>query len=359
MVIIKSQKNTLIPVMKPKLPTYNKIKKYLKVIDKNRIYSNQGPLVKELAVRYGNLFKVDSECIVAVNNGTQALIAGALNLKFNRIRIPIFTFPAGASFKILTKYKIEYSDIDIKTWTLETIKSKNFLNLYVTPFGSSINDKSILSKNNYIIDAAASVLNLNFDKISLNENTIIMVSLHATKILGMGEGALLICGTPDLAKKIRRFINFGFDSERAINAIGTNLKMSEYSAAVGHSALDGISSSKNLWFDLNKIRNEVNNELKLNPTFVNPNDITPYWIVQLNSKKERDKLIFSLKKEKIESRIWWGQGLHKEPFFKNEKDKIYPNADLIAQSYLGLPFFIDISDAEINRIVKVLSSFRG
>ena len=60
-----------------------------------------------------------------------------------------------------------------------------------------------------------------------------LVSLHATKVLGAGEGGFVLCDNRDLVVDIRRRMNFGFRGSREAMVPAFNAKLSEYHAAVG------------------------------------------------------------------------------------------------------------------------------
>jgi dTDP-4-amino-4,6-dideoxygalactose transaminase len=65
------------------------------------------------------------------------------------------------------------------------------------------------------------------------------ISFHATKTFPMGEAGAVICSKEN-AKKIKQFINFGFDDNRNPVIYGTNAKVSEYTCAIGLAVLDKI-----------------------------------------------------------------------------------------------------------------------
>jgi PAS domain S-box-containing protein len=74
-----------------------------------------------------------------------------------------------------------------------------------------------------------------------------VVSLHATKVLGIGEGGFVLCDDPALTRSIRARTNFGFDGTREANVPAFNAKMSEYHAAVGNAALDEWRNARADW----------------------------------------------------------------------------------------------------------------
>jgi dTDP-4-amino-4,6-dideoxygalactose transaminase len=354
---IDFNKHDFIPVNKPRLPKHSTLLKYLSLIDENKIYSNFGPLEVDLRRRYAELFRVGRDQIVLVNNGTQGLISSALTSGYSKVCIPSFSCATIGSLILQTRMEHKFVDIDLDNWTLNVEDNySKYLNLFVLPFGSSINNLNILSQPNVLIDAEASIFNLDLNGIKMNANLVIMVSLHATKPLGGVEGGILICGSSEKASELREFITFGFSGHKTINRSGSNMKMSEYSAAVCHSTLDFIEITRKKWHDLNLIRNKINDVIGINPNFLNPNDITPYWIIQLKDSDERLDLINKLNKNKIEFRLWWGRGPYKEKAFEDNSKQTFKNAEYVADRYLGLPFFEDINQSELSRIIEVLSN---
>ncbi len=346
-----------IPVMKPKLSEFSSLQKYIKRINYDRSYSNLGQLETDLRIRYSKLMGVESDQIVLVNNGTQGLICAALLSGYDKVCIPAFASAAVGSLISQSRMKYKFVDINKKSWTLdENQLDHKDLNLFVLPFGSSIKNLKILEQPNMLIDATASILNLNLKDVAVDSNLVIFVSLNATKILGGGGGAILVCGSSEKAKELSKFINFGFSSNGAIDIMDSNMKMSEYAVAACHASLDLYDDIHKKWRDLNAKRNKINKLFDVKPDFLNSEDITPYWIIQLKNRDERSNLIDKLNKRKIEYRFWWGGGLFKEKAFKSELTQYFENTNHVVDTYLGLPFYEDIDDLKISRIIEVLGS---
>ena len=53
-------KGESIPVFRPTLPKFTQVQKYIKMIDDSHIYSNRGPLVRLLEVKYSEYFLTKS-----------------------------------------------------------------------------------------------------------------------------------------------------------------------------------------------------------------------------------------------------------------------------------------------------------
>jgi dTDP-4-amino-4,6-dideoxygalactose transaminase len=92
-----------VPVLRPRLPTAERLLPYLRRIDLTRIYSNHGPLGSELAERLASMLQLPEGGIVCAGSGTAAL-AGAVLATAGRgtparplALLPAFTFVATAA----------------------------------------------------------------------------------------------------------------------------------------------------------------------------------------------------------------------------------------------------------------------
>ena len=67
-----------------------------------------------------------------------------------------------------------------------------------------------------------------------------MFSFHATKPIAIGEGGLVCSRDPDLAAKVSRLANFGFDAHHRVAEPGLNAKLDEWHAATALAAIDRL-----------------------------------------------------------------------------------------------------------------------
>lgn len=65
-------------------------------------------------------------------------------------------------------------------------------------------------------------------------------SFHATKFINAGEGGAVVTDDDDLAAKMRLMTNFGFRTYDDVIHVGTNGKMTEFSAAMGLTNLEAM-----------------------------------------------------------------------------------------------------------------------
>jgi len=258
------------PLKKTKLVSYKKIIPYLKKIDSSRWYSNFGPLSDDFKSRLSKKFHVHHNQIELVCNATQGLSLAiqTLNIPTNTYcAVPSLTFPATISAITHAGLKPYFIDIDPINFmvTIESIlKLKKVLGsklstvIPVSFFGKTLNLKEwerLQKKINVkvIIDSAWSFDN--FQPSTLPQ----VISLHATKVLGIGEGGVVISKDKNFIKNFKKSINYGFTTNRDIIVKGTNAKMSEYTAAIGLASLDEWDKRKK---KIHKITNYYISKLK-------------------------------------------------------------------------------------------------
>ena len=75
----------------------------------------------------------------------------------------------------------------------------------------------------------------------------VVVSLHATKVLGAGEGGIVVFGDVESADRFRAFTNLGFERTRTSERHGVNGKLPEATAAYALAALDGWELEEQQW----------------------------------------------------------------------------------------------------------------
>ena len=205
------------------------------------------------------------------------------------------------------------------------------------------------------MDAAASLGYYMQNPVKLNMNQSFVFSLHATKVLGIGEGGIAVFGDPEKANEFRSWINFGFSGSRDSKILGTNAKMSEMQAAYGHAVLDNWEIEKQEWLIVRKKAIQVERDF---PELFNHNlemDVSPYWLSYSNPERKVE-IVKTFKKLNIETRDWWSRGLHNMPAFSKYKDKHFPITEKVADSSVGLPFFRDMKDSDFDRIHEALSN---
>ena len=145
--------------MKPKLAKFEMAEPYLRLIDLNRIFTNYGPLVKQVENRYANYLGVKAENVVALVNATLA-IQGCVQLsRVQKWAIPNFTFAATAHAVALAGKDLQLVEVNATDWkiNLDYVPTKSIGVIPVMPFGSPVNIRDYSDWDYVVIDAAASL----------------------------------------------------------------------------------------------------------------------------------------------------------------------------------------------------------
>ena len=229
-----------------KLANSNQLMKYLKKIDRNRYYSNFGPLYERTRSLVKKKLNLKNNDVILTSSGHSSLLAITKYFKTRTkkkfVLCPSFSFYSNPLSIIDSGFKPFFVDISQNNLTIDFNKVEKILKrrtdiaflMVVSPFGIPIDLKFL---NNFqkkmkipiVYDAADSFLNLNKN---IKNDIIISCSFHPTKTLGANESGLIICKN-QISNNIKRIINFGIDDNNSnLNTIGFNGKFSEYDAAI-------------------------------------------------------------------------------------------------------------------------------
>ena len=355
-----------VAVARPRLPTAEAILPHLQRIDTARWYSNFGPLLSEMEERLAARFGEGARIVTTVN-ATQALTLTlqAMDLPKGALcAVPAWTFVATAHAVIQAGLVPWFVDVDPETWMLDAeavtaaIKRAPGPVSAVVPvaaFGAmpdlkAWKDFQESTGVRVVIDAAAA-----FDAANDAELPLV-VSLHATKVLGMGEGGFLATRDQALADRVRQLTTFGFDGSRESLCAATNAKLSEYSAAVGLAALDAWPADRLRWFmTAQTLRRALINTPGVRfQTGWGERWTTSVCVVGLPDGTA-ERVEAALRADDIATRQWWGRGCHVSPAFVTAPCDALPNTQRLANATLGLPFAIDLSASDIARIADSLT----
>jgi dTDP-4-amino-4,6-dideoxygalactose transaminase len=351
-----------IPVMRPMLPTAEHLLPYLKQIDHARIYSNFGPLTLSLERRLGAHFDVPETAVLTVANATLGL---ALALLAQQVRpgtlcvLPAWTFIASAHAAKLAGLVPYFVDVDAGTWAIDPASAADLIArapaqvgavMPVVPFGQPIDlaawDRFRASTGiPVVIDAAAA-----FDSLLATE-TPAVVSLHATKTLGVGEGGFVMSTNQSLIKEIRTRANFGFRTARTAVVPAVNAKLSEYHAAVGLAALDEWPRARAEWA---AVAGAYRRALSESNRVRFQNGFGESWVSSTCNLSVAEfpaaQIEGVLSNAGIDSRRWWGNGAHAHPAIAACPRASLPTTERLVHSTIGVPLFRDMTAADIGRV---------
>ena len=353
-------------VARPELPRSEALLPYLTRIDEARWYSNFGPLLTEFEARLAARFEAGASIVTCVN-GTQALslTLQAMQLpKGSLCALPAYTFVATAHAVLAAGLTPYFLDVDAESWTLRPETVRQALAdapgpiaaaILVAPFGLMPDLSPWLQLREetgvqVIVDAAAA-----FDAVNAAPLPTV-VSLHATKVLGIGEGGFLATDDEALSRRVRQLTTFGFQGSRESGIPATNAKISEYAAAIGLAALDEWPHNRLRWL---RAAQSLRVAMVHLPQVVFQPGWGSSWATSVCCVRLPDGSAAateaSLKRQGVETRRWWGLGCQTNPAFADCPKGALTNTDRLGGSVIGLPFSIDLDNDQISRVATALA----
>ncbi len=367
---MKKNAKARIPLIKPNL-SFAEFVKLAKTSFETGILT-KGPYVQQFErdiTRY-----IGTKHAFSTTSATTALHLSLVAMgiqKGDEVLVADFTFPATANVVVQTGATPILVDIDLDTFNINLqdlkrkITSKSKAIIFVDAFGNpaDITELKKLSKeyNLKLIEDAACAIGAKFDGIMSGKGADVgCFSFHPRKSITTGEGGIITTDNDILAEKISILRNHGgvFDENlgyfKFIEA-GFNYRMSELQAIMGIIQLKKINTI------INKRKKIVTNyfsELCNEPDIILPNHKATAehtyqsFVVLLNKKINRNKVILDLKNNNIETTIGT-YALHAQPFFSGHYG--YHPGDLVNSYYafnqsITLPLYDRLRKEDIKHI---------
>lgn len=359
--------------MRPQLPDVAQLSPYLERIDAARYYSNHGPLLRELERRLAAHFAVQPEQLSLVANGTVALSAALLAVGApigSRCLVPSWTFVASAAAIWAANLTPYFVDVSPSTWMLDPLEIERRADLegvgavmVVSAFGAPVDTQAwdaFTARTGIpvVIDCAASFDTVTSVAQARPGKSPIMISLHATKVFGTGEGGVVISLDDRTMNRFHRICNFGVWDSPEGQILGYNGKLSEYHAAVGLAALDGWQTRRAA---LAALTERYAAALAQRSGVATVPGYAGGWVSCYCNVAVDDAsgTIERLERLGIATRRWWQNGVHHQrayrPFGRDE----LPVTDSLGSRVFGLPFFHDMSDEQFERVLSSFDEARG
>ena len=237
------------PFLRPYMPPPDRWTRYLERSYAAGRYTNFGP-VNDLFERQLELFAaIPGRRAVTCASATSGLAAVLMGLGVQgKVVVPSFTFPATLHSVMMAGCHPVLCDVDATTWELSPEIVESVLNrhgisavVHVRAFGfcRDLRPISRLCEGAgipLVIDAAAAMGgSISPGVASGGQGTAEVFSLHATKVLGIGEGGVIFY-RPDDAVRFSRALNFGLGASGFSRAL--NGKLPEFAAAIGLAVLE-------------------------------------------------------------------------------------------------------------------------
>lgn len=366
-----------IPVLHPLLPDAHALLPYLQRIDQSRTYTNWGPLTVELESRLAGRWSLPESGVVSAGSGTAALV-GAILATAGRATagrpvaiVPALTFVATAVAVELCGYEVKVVDVDPETWMLDPARlaagqlSDVGLVVPVAPFGAGVPQQSWAEFREredraVVIDGAASFESIERDAASYLGSIPVALSFHATKPFAAGEGGCVACTDARLAQEIVRALNFGFYDTRESMSPSLNGKMSEYHAAVALASLDVWESTRTAFLDVAAAYREEFSRVGLADRLGTAPEIAScYVIFRAADPGQASRIRARLGRRGIDTRVWYGGGVHRHPHFAGSAHGALTVTDAIAPCLIGLPVAPDLAGGVARSVAETVAAEVG
>ena len=353
----------MILVTKPFLPPMEEYNKMLEGIWEREWLTNNGPLLKEFEQKVGAKLRVNQ--LMAVTNGTISLqfALRALDVRGDVITTP-FSYVATTSAISWEHMNPVFADIDPDTFNINPDAIENCITAETTAivathvFGVPCDVaaiQSIAERHNLkvIYDAAHAFGVYINDQSVLSFGDMSSLSFHATKLFHTVEGGALAGTNAELFEHIRYLRNFGHAGPVSFKGIGVNGKMSEVHAAMGLVNLryidDIIRKRKEQYLLYIELLGDAALQFQHVPETVTYN--YSYMPVLFESAEVTRDVVRELNNNDIMPRRYFYPLLSTLPYVTQAD---VPVAASVAERILCLPLYHDLSDADIERICKLI-----
>ena len=346
-----------------------------------------GPKVVEFEKRMGSF--AGTRYAVAVNSGTSALhlIIRGMGIGEGDVVITTpFSFIASSNCILFEKATPLFIDIEDKTLNMDLEKTKKKLEnlpsgelkkvkamVVVDVFGQPADwdrFKEIGKKYNLkLIEDSAEALGAEYKRNragSLGE--VGVFAFYPNKQISTGEGGILVTDNEELAMLARSMRNQGrgesggwMDHDR----LGYNYRMDELSAALGCSQMERIEEILEKRAKVARMYGEKLAEVEeVQVPFIADYINKMSWfvyIVRLNGKINRDKVIKYLNEEGVQCKPYFTP-IHLQPFYKKMfgyKEGDFPITEDVTERTIALPFFNNLKEEQIDYVVEKLKEGIG
>lgn len=329
----------------------------------------QGPEVAAFEKEFAEHF-VGGRETVAVNSGTSGQHLGLLAAGVgpgDEVIVPSFTFAATGNSVALTGATPVFADIEPETFTLDpksvreavTERTAGIMpvHLYGHPFLAKEIQEIAEEFDLMIFEDAAQAHGASLDGRSVGTfGAFAMFSLYPTKNMTSGEGGMVSCANPEIARNVRLLRNQGMETQYANEVIGFNARMTDVHAAIGREQLKKVDS----WTQTRQ-RNAAffNSELEKVPGVTVPVTrpgavhVFHQYTVRVDAQ-ERDRLCKALRDEHgVGSGVYYPIPNHRLPsLVQFAQDLELPETERAANEVLSLPVHPSLSEHDLDRVVQ-------
>ena len=338
------------------------LKEFKNILQGNAPLS-MGDRVKEFENAFSSY--IGQNYAVGTNSCTAALEIALRSISIqaeDEVIVPVETFVATGAAVVSEGATPVFCDVDPETFCISlnelkkqvTKRTRAVIMVHMAGMISpdALEIKEFCSKNNIIlIEDAAHAVGASIQGIKAgNIGDISCFSFYPTKIITTAEGGMLLCSDKGLYERANSFRNRGRDmsatKKELYSRLGTNNRMTEFSALLGVSQLKSLESFLDKRRAISRIYNEnirMSNISHVVKTVIVPKEINhAYWryLVTLDYSIDRELIKKELEKDGIASDWAYYPALHLQPYFVQQyktRKGLCPIAENILERNFCLP----------------------
>lgn len=185
-------------------------------------------------------------------------------------------------------------------------------------------------------------------------------SFYPTKNLGaIGDGGMVITGDTDLASRVRRLRQYGWDDARNTHEVGVNSRLDPLQAAILGAKLPYLDADNARRVVIARRYGDALAQLPMTVPAMRTEDSHAYHLYVVRCD-ERDSLKAHLARDGIGSAVHYPLPVHRQVGYAEKV--LMPNDGLplterLAEQILSLPIYPELSDAEVDRVAASIRNY--
>lgn len=330
----------------------------------------QGPEVAAFEQEFSAQVAGSREC-VAVNSGTSGQHLGMLAAGLrpgDEVIVPSFTFAATANAVAVTGATPVFVDVDPQTYCMDpaviedaiTERTVGIQPVHLYGHPARIDEIVRIAERHglWVAEDAAQAHGATWQGRQVGTFGIFgMFSLYPTKNMTSGEGGMVACEGPEIARMVRLLRNQGMEVQYANEVAGFNNRMTDIHAAIGRvqlTRLEGWTRRR----QENAAYLDAHLEGVITPTVAEgATHVYHQYTIRLEgaSAEERSAFQSALREEhQVGSGVYYPTPVHRLPSYGLDLD--LPVTEVLAREVISLPVHPSLTEGDLERIVRAVNT---